>query len=306
MGTLVQIDSNFVQMLEAETLVGRSPRSQLAITDRLVSTHHASIRWGEDQWLLRDLGSRNGTFVDGRRLTTEEEVRLELGMHIAFGSPQNAYRCVEMNAPSVMLVPLADGSVIHLDNALVAVPSPDHPSATFVLREDGFWTIELGDEARPVSDQEVIEIDGVRYRFCANRGAQRTMAARRSLELPGGARLALELAFTRDEERVELTVIHRDKRTQLGARSCYYALLMLARCRVGEGLPSTMRTDPDGWIGTSTLATMLRTTEQHVNVDIFRIRKALQAATIPDAATLIERKSGLLRLATTRIQLRQI
>lgn len=306
MGTLIQIDTNFVHLLEAETLVGRSPRCPLAIADRLVSMHHASIRWGDDHWQLRDLGSRNGTFVDGRRLAADEAVRLEVGMHVAFGAPQLCYRCGELGAPSVMLVALDDGRTIHLDNALVAVPSPERPCATFALGEDGLWTIELGDELRLLSDQALLEIDGVHYRFCANHGTQRTMAGRRSLELRGGEALALTLAFTRDEEHVELTVSHREKRSELGARSCYYALLMLARCRLGEGLPTTVRVDPDGWVATATLATMLRTTEQHVNVDVFRIRKALQSAGLPDAATLIERRSGRLRLATKQIQLRTI
>lgn len=306
MGTLVQVGTSFVHLLETETLIGRSPRSQLPLADPLVSTHHASLMWSDGSWQLRDLGSRNGTFVDGRRLSADETVRLAEGMQLAFGSKQLAFCCTDLAAPGVRLVAVAGDEVIAIDNALVAIPSPERPCATLALGEDGLWTIELGDETRLLSDQQVVEIDGVRYRFCEGRGAPRTMTGRRSMERTGVAALELELACSRDEEHVELTVTARGQRHQLGARSCYYALLMLARCRLGQGLPSTVKADRDGWVATSTLATMLSTTEQHVNVDIFRLRKALQSAGIADAATLVERKSGLLRLATDRVRLRQI
>jgi hypothetical protein len=305
MATLVQTASGFVHFLEAETLVGRSPRASVSIEDRLVSMHHASMLWNGDRWILRDLGSRNGTFVDGRQLANEEQLALEVGMRIGFGSPELSYLCSSIDAPTVMLVALESGAAIAIDNALMAIPSPERPCATLALHDDGFWSIELGDDTRMLLDQERLEIDGVSYRFCENRGSQRTMPSARSKECINGE-FTLELACSLDEEHVELSVSQGDKRSALGTRSCYYALLMLARCRLGQGLPAHMTVDRDGWIATSTLATMLNTTEQHVNVDIFRIRKALQSAELADAAALIERRSGRLRLATNRVSLRQL
>src|SRR5512144_2659046 len=49
---------------------------------RVVSTRHAEVRQAGDGWQLADLGSRNGTFLNGRRvqggapLTAGDEVRL--------------------------------------------------------------------------------------------------------------------------------------------------------------------------------------------------------------------------------------
>lgn len=46
-------------------LIGRSSRSTIPISDPTVSKEHAEIVWRGDTWTLRDLGSRNGTRVNG-------------------------------------------------------------------------------------------------------------------------------------------------------------------------------------------------------------------------------------------------
>lgn len=51
-----------------EYLVGRAPRCDLVVDDPTVSRVHASLTWRDGAWLLRDLGSRNGTTVDGWRI----------------------------------------------------------------------------------------------------------------------------------------------------------------------------------------------------------------------------------------------
>ena len=48
--------------------VGRDEANDLVIADLLASRRHAELRREGDQWLLVDLGSANGTFVNGRRV----------------------------------------------------------------------------------------------------------------------------------------------------------------------------------------------------------------------------------------------
>ncbi|WP_329370746.1 FHA domain-containing protein [Streptomyces sp. NBC_00669] len=48
--------------------LGRDPQGDLVLDDPRVSWRHATIRRGERGWLLEDLGSTNGTFVQGRRV----------------------------------------------------------------------------------------------------------------------------------------------------------------------------------------------------------------------------------------------
>jgi hypothetical protein len=49
-------------------LVGRDEECDLVIVDRQVSRRHATITRENDQYVLRDLDSKNGTFVNGQEL----------------------------------------------------------------------------------------------------------------------------------------------------------------------------------------------------------------------------------------------
>ena len=53
-------------------VLGRSSACQLVFTDDTVSRRHAEIRVVDGRWMLRDLGSSNGTWVNGRRVVETE------------------------------------------------------------------------------------------------------------------------------------------------------------------------------------------------------------------------------------------
>ena len=48
--------------------VGRDPASDIVLEDPRVSWHHAVLRPDQGRWLLEDLNSTNGSFVDGQRV----------------------------------------------------------------------------------------------------------------------------------------------------------------------------------------------------------------------------------------------
>lgn len=50
-------------------VIGRGPDCQLALSDEYVSTRHARLVAHDGQWYVEDLGSTNGTAVDGNRVT---------------------------------------------------------------------------------------------------------------------------------------------------------------------------------------------------------------------------------------------
>ena len=70
--------------------IGRSPDSDLPLGDPTVSWVHAELRRTEDSWVLIDLGSRNGTRVNGWRADSGFTVRA--GDYVQFG--RAAYRLV--------------------------------------------------------------------------------------------------------------------------------------------------------------------------------------------------------------------
>ena len=55
-------------------MIGRASDAGLQIRDDYTSTHHARLLlWGSD-WVVQDLDSTNGTFVDGRRIDTPTQI----------------------------------------------------------------------------------------------------------------------------------------------------------------------------------------------------------------------------------------
>jgi len=63
-------------------VLGRSSRCQLVFADDTVSRRHAELRMVDGRWILRDLGSSNGTWVNGRQVMEAEVAagdRIQLG-----------------------------------------------------------------------------------------------------------------------------------------------------------------------------------------------------------------------------------
>lgn len=67
---------------------GREPDSDLFLDDVTVSRRHAELRRMSSGWLLRDVGSLNGTYVNRRRI---EETPLAAGDEVQIGKYRFAY-----------------------------------------------------------------------------------------------------------------------------------------------------------------------------------------------------------------------
>ena len=72
-------------LTSTSTTVGRDPMAEIVLSDPEVSRQHARFTRTEEGYQLQDLGSTNGTFIDGRRLTGEA-VGLKPGAVITMGS----------------------------------------------------------------------------------------------------------------------------------------------------------------------------------------------------------------------------
>lgn len=78
--------------------VGRTTRSPFYIKDSAISEAHAEVAWRDGAWHLRDLGSTNGTSVNGKALEGEPSdwVALKDGDLLKFGTSTMAQ--VELSA----------------------------------------------------------------------------------------------------------------------------------------------------------------------------------------------------------------
>ncbi|HET6319576.1 MAG TPA: DUF3662 and FHA domain-containing protein [Chloroflexota bacterium] len=65
--------------------IGRAVDNDLAIDNQRVSRYHAQARWIESDWLVYDLDSTNGTFVDGERVMPAQPRRLRTGGVLRLG-----------------------------------------------------------------------------------------------------------------------------------------------------------------------------------------------------------------------------
>jgi DNA-binding response OmpR family regulator len=103
--------------LAAEPLViGRDPACDLPIDGRLISRRHAAIRRSGQIYLLEDLGSRNGTSVNGAPIAAPHPLRD--GDRIGLGGVE-AITFVDGDATATRPAPPARG--VYLDSATQGV-----------------------------------------------------------------------------------------------------------------------------------------------------------------------------------------
>jgi phosphoserine phosphatase RsbU/P len=92
--------SRFLVLRDGETLiVGREPECGLLLEDRRVSKRHARFQWSEAGWCLEDLGSKNGTLVNG---VEASGAPLANGDWISFGGVMGGFETItEVEASSL-------------------------------------------------------------------------------------------------------------------------------------------------------------------------------------------------------------
>ncbi len=69
--------------------VGRAATNRIALQDEVCSRNHCELYHSEGAWVLRDLGSRNGTYVEGTAVTGD--CPLEPGQLIEIGACKLAF-----------------------------------------------------------------------------------------------------------------------------------------------------------------------------------------------------------------------
>jgi hypothetical protein len=86
-----------LQVLDEPVTIGRSAEANLQIADTLISRVHCVIRADDDKFVIHDLNSRNGTWVNGAKI---KQVTLQLGDIIKVGDTWltfESHRAVENN-----------------------------------------------------------------------------------------------------------------------------------------------------------------------------------------------------------------
>jgi pSer/pThr/pTyr-binding forkhead associated (FHA) protein len=65
-----------------ELFIGRAPSCELIVTDEFASSQHAKVVHIGGDWVIQDLESTNGTYVDGVRIQTPEVLRMNIPVRV--------------------------------------------------------------------------------------------------------------------------------------------------------------------------------------------------------------------------------
>jgi hypothetical protein len=287
--------------LEPEHVVGRASICTLRIPNGFVSSQHAMIRYDGRGWVLRDLASVNGTWLDGQRVPAGEERALRTGSRVAFGKEEAEWEMIADSPPVAMVVPLNGDPPIVIEGDLLPLPSAEDPAAIVYRSLGDSWMLEEGDTPPvPLADLQVFHCGGRAWRF----SWPGNVLATTRVEVPAGAihlrDLALEFRVSLNEEHVLLRVRRRGRMIDFGEHAYHYLLLTLARARLEDakrGVPESSC----GWVDAETLCRSVATTRTQVGVDVFRNRKQLVEAGVIEATGIIERRPGELRIGVADI-----
>jgi hypothetical protein len=299
-GLLKDLSAGTEVALRSRCLVGRSPGADIRLSAKGSSSEHASIYWDNDHWVIRDLTSRNGTKINGTLMTGLER-HLSAGDTIIFGDPAERWLFAD-NGPPQAVAHREDGVVVIGRDGLLCLPNWDEPLASIYLGKDE-WEIDVGGAARPVRDQEIVEMG--EHRFRLNLPSNHLTTNRTGIVPEDRSVASAQILFhvSRDEEFVAIDMEVTRVKKELDSRAFHYMLLLLARARQSEQL-SGMPNDEAGWLYADDVAKKLGTTPEKLNVDICRARQLVAKTKLvddPDAIVQRRRSTSQIRLGVSDI-----
>ncbi|MEO0603411.1 MAG: FHA domain-containing protein [Myxococcota bacterium] len=287
------------RLLRARALLGRDEVCDLRLSSRSSSAHHASLRWNDGVWQIKDLASRNGTFIQGHRLVAGRWDAIARGQSIQLGSADERWTLID-DGPPELFAEERGGAVAEASGGFLALP-PEGPAAWVCPSAEG-WVLEGEHEVRTVHNRESVRLGSTNWVLALPEPEALTAEAdpaRRSLD-----RIVLAFTASSDEETVQIDVIGPGPPTPLRPRSHSFMLLTLARLRERE-LRDGCDPREAGWVYVDDLERMLDVKPGQINLLVFRARRQLADAGVVDSAGLVERRPGTtrLRLGPVRVRL---
>jgi len=301
---LRQDPSRHQHTLGTRTIVGRSLAADLVVPGDDISLEHCTLWWDGNGWKIRDLASRNGTFVDGERLAPGKSTPITTGQRVAFGG-HDPWEVTSAAPPVPAARALLNNTWVQAEDDLLVLPGPDAPILTIYSDIDGNWQAEGPEKKQVVEDLQLVEAGGSVWRLYLPATTAGTVARvmRPTLEV-----MAFEFSVSRDEEHVELVATGMGERIDLKARAHNYTLLLLARARMKDAEDTSLPSASHGWLYQDDLCKMLGVDDAKLNLFVFRARKQVAAAGIEGSAGIVERRVSTrqLRLGVGEVTIKNI
>lgn len=80
--TISGLEVNEIRITEPEFTVGRDPSCNYIIDQPFVSPRHCTIMLRKNTFFIRDLGAKNGTYVNGERLPKNRDIPVPIGSEV--------------------------------------------------------------------------------------------------------------------------------------------------------------------------------------------------------------------------------
>ena len=80
-------DASVIPLGQRAHIIGKPPQADISLLNPFVSRQHAQIRWDQGRFQITDLGSKNGTYLNGNRLGSDPQW-LSNGDQIELGKDQ--------------------------------------------------------------------------------------------------------------------------------------------------------------------------------------------------------------------------
>jgi len=118
------------ELTESEIIIGRDPDVDITIPSPVVSRRHARLSRDGDNYVIEDLGSSNGTFINGKRvnerqlLKSGDQVKLGQAIVLDYSAPHNEQATVvsKISDPSASVLETQIEQNINFDDLEAAPP----------------------------------------------------------------------------------------------------------------------------------------------------------------------------------------
>lgn len=163
--------------LDGRVAIGRGPENDLVLPIERVSWNHALIWENEGKVYVKDLGSRNGTRLDGQPLTNTTEWEMgtrlqieEVELTFALADPREprTFRSMAVeDVSSGVRFPLRQKHTLIGDdpNADLKIPEGSGASGVLIAHPDGEVWLGIADEDQVLAPGEVFTIGGVELKL---------------------------------------------------------------------------------------------------------------------------------------------
>ncbi len=285
MGSLRRYPNGKPIILTGNVMLGRAPGCDIIVTDVWVSSRHASLEWRNNEWVLRDLGSRNGTWTGTRRLPSGASVALKEKDRFGLGSVDANWELVSASPPVACARNLQTGAQFYASDGSLTVPCSDGTSITLIEdAEESAWVRE----GHRVNPSFPLFAGEWRYALSLPGVVDETIAQARLLL----SRAHLTFFVSGDMEHISIEVRDGAEQSRMPPRAPFWPVYVLAEERIRDGDEA----EDGGWLSLEELGKRCGMDRRALDIYFGRVRAALSREAVGDSDSIVEARSGARRI----------